>query len=1657
MAEQAEGSIIIGTELNSDGFKAGSKELLAAITALSEEVKNLGATLKGIFEKPLTPEVNTSSAEDQVAALEAQVRELEAAMEEMRNAGSPGQTAAPEVNMGGTTQKASDLQRQIDSVNSSVERLEPTFQKAMSGSESSMTSFEGRASALENKIAELQQRLETVGQTKFPTQEYAAVGAELSKLEGQLARVDARKRRFIETGVNPDSSTFRRMEYDADQITAAYDRALAKKQELENSGGAYVAGADTAHYAQMGAALAEAKSQLEEMQARLAEVQEGAGQSEERMSGLSSFARSAATHIGKAAKSATGGLVKGIKSAASHMGRMLFHSKKMNGQFSGLISSAKKFTLSLLGARGVYALLRKAVSAYMAENQQLSNTLSACWSGIGNLLGPIITKLINLVAQAVAYVTSFLKLLGIIGASTTKAISGADGAASNAVKDLKRQLASFDELNILSSNSSDSGGGGSAGDIGAELPDVTLPDWAKLMAEQIKTGKWSDAGTSLGIALNELIDGVDWVAWGKKLGTGIQNGLSFALGFIRTTNWENLGAGIATFLNNAISNINPKDLGALLASKLRIAIGTAYGFVTTFDWRGFGVWLSRIVVGWFAEIDWIEAAKALSIGIKGALTSAAVFLKKTDWKDIGAKIGSFLKNIEWGDMLNGLWETLKAAGQALLDFLDGLLDGLGGILPVVKAIGIAFATWKITSGVAGALDRIFGLFGKKTGGIGSGLQIPSPKTVLKGLADLTLIIGGTMALLTVINEVSKTSGFEETISGGLAALKTVFVGLGEIGIQVAAVGAITAALGKIGVKTIAGGMADLAVILAGVPAVIVAVGALMSVSGFQDFLGTGVESIKTAFRGICDVALEIGIFSAVIAGLGFASPATIGAGLLGFAEIIGGLELILVALGGLNQIPGFSWIVGEGGKALMQLGEILGGFAGSIVSGLLTTISDSFPAIADNLSLFAQKLEPFLTAMEKVDGGVASAAKNLAEAILAFSGASLIDAVTSWISGGKSLVDFGEQLAQFGPKFAEYADSVSGIDPSVVEASANAASAMVSLAKEIPGQGGVLQWLLGSQDIGAFGAQLKTFGECFKDYSDTVKDIDPSVVEASANAAQAMIKLAKEIPSQDGVLQWLIGGQDIGAFGQQLQTFGECFVAYSKSAENISPAVVSASVNAAQALVALAQDIPTSGGFVSWLLGDNDMGTFGENLETFGQSFKRYYDSIASMNLTVVNTANTTLRNLLEAAERMEGIDTDAVEDFGEAVEDLGENLSETNWSGVSGDFTSGMSDMLSSLNSTISGMKTGMTGLESNLLTVWGRIVTNVSTKWEKTRTEIEKNNDSVNQDTTRKWSSLEKTMNTHCTNIRKKVSDSFAEARKNAISRTSELVRSVSNSWNGLVRTLNTHGTNIQKKVSSSFTEAKKNVTSRVSEMVGSVSNSLGGLAKKAYTWGKDICLNLANGINNAADNVTNAATGVANEIKAVLGFSEPEKGPLSDFHTYMPDMIDLMTKGVRDNQGRAISAVSDMASAISEEVQNGDYALAGGIPAAEVDGILNSFSDKITDGFSSMLDRLQAIAEGVTFKVPAVASSAVPYKTLTAAANSSSGDVGNAIETSNDALAGVITQVVMNATNAIVAAIQNYSGTTVNLDKNSIAENVIKEINRRTRMAGKSPLVG
>ena len=73
----------------------------------------------------------------------------------------------------------------------------------------------------------------------------------------------------------------------------------------------------------------------------------------------------------------------------------------------------------------------------------------------------------------------------------------------------------------------------------------------------------------------------------------------------------------------------------------------------------------------------------------------------------------------------------------------------------------------------------------------------------------------------------------------------------------------------------------------------------------------------------------------------------------------------------------------------------------------------------------------------------------------------------------------------------------------------------------------------------------------------------------------------------------------------------------------------------------------------------------------------------------------------------------------------------------------------------------------------------------------------------------------------------------------------------------------------------------------------------AAEGYSWGYDLAAQYAAGINAGSPLVANAVTGLAEMIRANLHFSEPDEGPLSDFHTYAPDMMALFAQGVADNE--------------------------------------------------------------------------------------------------------------------------------------------------------------
>ena len=531
-------------------------------------------------------------------------------------------------------------------------------------------------------------------------------------------------------------------------------------------------------------------------------------------------------------------------------------------------------------------------------------------------------------------------------------------------------------------------------------------------------------------------------------------------------------------------------------------------------------------------------------------------------------------------------------------------------------------------------------------------------TVAKGLANAAIVIGGTTVLITAVGALLSIPYFSDFLSHGITSVIATFNGLYDIAIPIGILSAYMAVMGLVSPGTIALGLAGFAIVIAGTVALITGIGALISIPYFSDFLSTGIKSLQDTFNGLYDIALPIGVLSALLIGLGIATPAVILSGLAGFALVIGGFELILIALGALKQIPGFTWIVSEGADVLEQLGNTLGRFAGAIVGGFAEGISSSFPKIGQDLADFMTNAQPFFDGLEGVNAESLGAVKKLAEMVLILTAVDILDGLTSWFTGGNSMVKFGQDLERFAPHFYKYYDAIKGIDAEVVEKSSVAAQSVVEFANNIPNEGGVAAWFAGENNIDVFGEKLPSFGKNFKKYADSVKGLDADVVSNSIDAAQSVVAFAKNIPNSGGVAAWFAGNNDIDVFGEKLPGFGKNFKAYSDSVNGIDASVVSTTTSIAQAIVSLSRNIPNSGGMVTWFTGDNDVAKFGEKLAKFGKSFKEYYDQIKSMSTTTIANITTCIDKIIDFAVRIKDkVDISRITDFTNALSKMGKAI----------------------------------------------------------------------------------------------------------------------------------------------------------------------------------------------------------------------------------------------------------------------------------------------------------------------------------------------------------------------------------------------------------------
>lgn len=685
----------------------------------------------------------------------------------------------------------------------------------------------------------------------------------------------------------------------------------------------------------------------------------------------------------------------------------------------------------------------------------------------------------------------------------------------------------------------------------------------------------------------------------------------------------------------------------LLMGELSLFSSTLKGNKNLLEISG-GIWLVVDAVNGlaesvkkFSELSIEDLGKGL-LGVAGGLAIMLAAMKAMPDNTIDDSIAFIAVALSLKAMANAVKEfgsmDLPSIGRALLVFagsmtimsvaakaLKGTAGGSGSLALFAFGLSLLVGPLKTLGDMdVGNLAKailalaasltVVGVASKILGNMSGSILKTAASLIVMGAA-ITIFGIGLSAMIFPIKQLAELDGSD--LSQGVVALSAV------IGTLFALVNTMNA-LPDFSVKTVAK-VAIMAAVIAGVGGVIGQLASIDSSAALQSAVAlSGTLVAATAALKVLDTVNIAGAAKGV---------ATL-------AIVIGGIAAVVAAAGGIAQIPGAKWLIGEGAAFLSSLGQALGGFIGGFVGGIaggaISAIGASLPAFGQSLSDFMSNAEPFFSSVGNVNPESLQGINSLAQAILALTAANVVEAATSWLTGGNTMVNFGQQLSEFAPYYKKYADTMSGIDANAVSASATAAKGLAEFANSLPASGGLLQKVTGENDIAAFGKKLEEFGPSFSAYATSVSGIDASTVINSANAAKALSEFATSIPASGGLLQKVTGENDIVQFGNKLKEFGPALKAYSDSITGLDGTVVVNSANAAKALAEVANNLPSTGGALQWLMGEKDLGSFGSNLKNLGDGMKKYGESVAGIDPEAVTASTGAAKALVEVANSLE-------------------------------------------------------------------------------------------------------------------------------------------------------------------------------------------------------------------------------------------------------------------------------------------------------------------------------------------------------------------------------------------------------------------------------------
>jgi tape measure domain-containing protein len=559
--------------------------------------------------------------------------------------------------------------------------------------------------------------------------------------------------------------------------------------------------------------------------------------------------------------------------------------------------------------------------------------------------------------------------------------------------------------------------------------------------------------------------------------------------------------------------------------------------------------------------------------------------------------------------------VLESLGNMDANAIVQSLITLGSTFAVFGAAGLILKPLVPTLlGLAGA----FALFAAATVGIGIGLT-----TIAAGFSMLSAsVITGATALVAGLGVI--TTGIL-----GLVPEITEIIGKGIV--QLAAVlGEYAPQLAESFLRLISESLSSLAKYTPEIvdSLLIFAIGLINGVAehapeliaAATHLIDSVIKGIFSALNGLDAKNLLIGVLAVsgltgliyALAGITSLIPSAM-AGLAGVGAVLAELVGILAVVGGIAQIPGLEWLVTEGGDFLQKIGTAIGQFTGGIIGGVAEGVISTLPRIGNDLSMFMLNIQTFVEGAKQIDSSLLESIQTLSATILILAGTNVVDAIASFFSGNDHFSRFSKQLTAFGEGMKQYGEAVSGLNTRDIENSAAAAEAIVKVVDVLPSSGGVAQFFSGKHDLSRFGKALIPFGEGMKQYGEAVSGIDTGSILTSVLAANAIVAVANAIPTEGGLWQLLSGSKDLDQFANKLVPFAYSMKYYGEIASEVNTTAIIGSTAAANAMISVANAIPVTGGFWSLFDGDRDLGDFGKKLIPFGEGMKSYAEAVSNI------------------------------------------------------------------------------------------------------------------------------------------------------------------------------------------------------------------------------------------------------------------------------------------------------------------------------------------------------------------------------------------------------------------------------------------------------------